>query len=483
MSSLVTTFEPPSNSPPPSSTTTTIEATLIERNNTIVPKFKLIHPPSLPVSTHSLSPSSYFSFPEGDISGLDLLDYSLLFSSPHNLPSPTTGSFQFHAINLKPNNQNQEQDIKTEQNSSTSFQFQSQSDPSTEIYQQPRFENDANLVKTEYPFEKQSTQSTHKKLNDGYKWRKYGQKQVKASENPRSYYKCTYQSCSMRKKVETSIDGDITEIVYKGNHNHPKPQSTKRSSASPVSDNSIMVNQFNDCQDQFHGCGQWEFVGTPENSSISIGDNEFVEDEVEAKRLKMEDEDDRVSMEGSRTVKESRVVIQTLSDIDILDDGYKWRKYGQKVVKGNPNPRSYYKCTTLGCPVRKHVERASEDRRSVITTYEGKHNHDVPVTRGTRSSQLTNSGNNISNMTSNSSSLSYQHSNNSMFSSTCGSNFLLSDSKFTIEMSHTQEGFGCTGFENPVRSSFMNRQLKPENVFSIAKDEPQDDNFLESLLY
>jgi len=71
-----------------------------------------------------------------------------------------------------------------------------------------------------------------------------------------------------------------------------------------------------------------------------------------------------------------------MSDIDILDDGYRWRKYGQKVVKGNPNPRSYYKCTTVGCPVRKHVERASHDLRAVITTYEGKHNHDVPAARG-----------------------------------------------------------------------------------------------------
>lgn len=42
---------------------------------------------------------------------------------------------------------------------------------------------------------------------------------------------------------------------------------------------------------------------------------------------------------GSKTVKEPRIVVQTTSDIDILDDGYRWRKYGQKVVKGNPNPR------------------------------------------------------------------------------------------------------------------------------------------------
>lgn len=31
--------------------------------------------------------------------------------------------------------------------------------------------------------------------------------------------------------------------------------------------------------------------------------------------------------------------------------------------------------------MRKHVERASHDLTSVITTYEGKHNHDVPVAR------------------------------------------------------------------------------------------------------
>lgn len=42
---------------------------------------------------------------------------------------------------------------------------------------------------------------------------------------------------------------------------------------------------------------------------------------------------------GNRTVREPRIVVQTTSEIDILDDGYRWRKYGQKVVKGNPNPR------------------------------------------------------------------------------------------------------------------------------------------------
>lgn len=43
---------------------------------------------------------------------------------------------------------------------------------------------------------------------------------------------------------------------------------------------------------------------------------------------------------ATRAIREPRVVVQTTSEVDILDDGYRWRKYGQKVVKGNPNPRS-----------------------------------------------------------------------------------------------------------------------------------------------
>ena len=42
-----------------------------------------------------------------------------------------------------------------------------------------------------------------------------------------------------------------------------------------------------------------------------------------------------------KPIREPRVVVQTLSEVDILDDGYRWRKYGQKVVRGNPNPRFF----------------------------------------------------------------------------------------------------------------------------------------------
>ena len=54
--------------------------------------------------------------------------------------------------------------------------------------------------------------------------------------------------------------------------------------------------------------------------------------------------------------------------------------------------RSYYKCTHPGCSVRKHVERASHDLKSVITTYEGKHNHEVPAARNGSSAAAAASG-------------------------------------------------------------------------------------------
>lgn len=40
-----------------------------------------------------------------------------------------------------------------------------------------------------------------------------------------------------------------------------------------------------------------------------------------------------------RKMRDPRFCFQTRSDVDVLDDGYKWRKYGQKVVKNCLHPR------------------------------------------------------------------------------------------------------------------------------------------------
>ncbi|GMJ00284.1 hypothetical protein HRI_003697600 [Hibiscus trionum] len=58
------------------------------------------------------------------------------------------------------------------------------------------------------------------------------------------------------------------------------------------------------------------------------------------------------------------------------DDGYSWRKYGQKDILGAKYPRSYYRCTyrhTQDCWATKQVQKSDEDPTIFELTYRGAH--------------------------------------------------------------------------------------------------------------
>ncbi|KAI3770432.1 hypothetical protein L6452_01565 [Arctium lappa] len=66
--------------------------------------------------------------------------------------------------------------------------------------------------------------------NDGYMWRKYGQKEILNAKYPREYYRCTYRNthgcCATKQVQRSSDDPSIFEITYLGKHTCPKISKT-----------------------------------------------------------------------------------------------------------------------------------------------------------------------------------------------------------------------------------------------------------------
>ncbi|OVA16746.1 DNA-binding WRKY [Macleaya cordata] len=136
---------------------------------------------------------------------------------------------------------------------------------------------------------------------------------------------------------------------------------------------------------------------TPNSSSISSSSNEATTDEhVRVSEEKEQEKPKQGSKPKKKTEKrqrEQRFAFMTKSEVDHLEDGYRWRKYGQKAVKNSPFPRSYYRCTSATCGVKKRVERSSDDPSMVVTTYEGQHTHLSPVmSRGSSAGISAGSG-------------------------------------------------------------------------------------------
>ncbi|KAH6794403.1 hypothetical protein C2S52_004880 [Perilla frutescens var. hirtella] len=242
--------------------------------------------------------------------------------------------------------------------------------------------------------------------SDGYNWRKYGQKQVKSPEGSRSYYRCTFSDCYAKKIECCDISSRLIETVYRSHHNHEPPQklnSTRENkpalSTTPVNgsnDSSHLVRRLNDPVPSTPSKEQVvALYDKPETKQESSGSDETTgtntkdqyADGPESKKRKKRNSTAEVES-LPKPGKKPKYVVHAAGDVGISGDGYRWRKYGQKMVKGNPHPRNYYRCTSAGCPVRKHIERAVDSSSAVVITYKGIHDHDTPVPRkrhGTKS--------------------------------------------------------------------------------------------------
>ncbi|GLJ15148.1 hypothetical protein SUGI_0247810 [Cryptomeria japonica] len=115
----------------------------------------------------------------------------------------------------------------------------------------------------------------------------------------------------------------------------------------------------------YEGCEIFEHheLGESHSSSnfkrLRSGDEDGIY-EFQSKRMK------NVDKKSSQTQK---VIIQVKSE-ELLDDGYKWRKYGEKSMENCRMPRK--------CSVKKRVERKPFDDETLVVTYEGIHHHPCP---------------------------------------------------------------------------------------------------------
>ncbi|KAJ9162984.1 hypothetical protein P3X46_022709 [Hevea brasiliensis] len=199
------------------------------------------------------------------------------------------------------------------------------------------------------------------RIPDAYNWRKYGQKQVKSPKGSRSYYRCTYSDCCAKKIECSDHSGHVIEIVNKGTHSHDPPQKNnyKRESkvalsSRPILSNSLMEHSISILKDSDQATLPKECMqetpmipdkkrqsssGSNWNGRIQIKEEHVCEPEPK-RRVKKE------NLECSGTLlkpgKKPKFVVHAGADVGVSSDGYRWRKYGQKMVKGNPHPRCMF---------------------------------------------------------------------------------------------------------------------------------------------
>ncbi|KVH08615.1 DNA-binding WRKY, partial [Cynara cardunculus var. scolymus] len=190
-------------------------------------------------------------------------------------------------------------------------------------------------------------------LDDGYVWRKYGEKKILNSKYPRQYYRCNSKilhNCYATKQVERSTkDPSFFIVAYSGNHTCPRILSTNCSStATELAARTVRTRD-----------------SSPATESASTINDSSFQNPTRLQSLDLKKKNTR----NAECTTQVKIILKTGFDKP-PDDGYAWSKYGIKRIKG-ADFRAYYKCRH--CNVKKRVERSFDDQCIVEITYKGVH--------------------------------------------------------------------------------------------------------------
>ncbi|KAM0025974.1 putative transcription factor WRKY family [Helianthus debilis subsp. tardiflorus] len=244
---------------------------------------------------------------------------------------------------------------------------------------------------------------------DSYAWLIYGRTKVKSPEGSRSYFRCKYSVCQAKKVVRHDQYHSIIDVVYKGQHKHDPPnivtskgrkvpsttKSLKGKSISTVGSKEHLTDVHIDGseikQRLKRNSSESSVIKHPKKPKFivhAIAGTKASADSYKWRkyRQKMAKGNShprlkRNSSESSVVIhpKKPKFIVHATAGTKVSADSYKWRKYRQKMVKGNSHPRNCYKCAFAGCTVKKQMEKVVDGSSQVIITYKGLHNHDIPA--------------------------------------------------------------------------------------------------------
>ncbi|CAA2979460.1 probable WRKY transcription factor 33 [Olea europaea subsp. europaea] len=159
------------------------------------------------------------------------------------------------------------------------------------------------------------------------------------------------------------------------------------------------------------------------------------ENQPEAKRWKGENENESISASGSRTVREPRILISLMM-----------------ITNGGNTDKKLLRAIRI-------LERASHDLRAVITTYEGKHNHDVPA--------ASDSGSYTMNRL-------HINTNNELMAIRLSTG-MMTNFPNSIQRNRDTVDFAYLGFGDSI-GPYIDQMQQTDNALSMA-EEPKDDSF------